>query len=164
MFFSMLIRSKFCDNWKEFTWKNILVNNLSQTSKHSQSEPSFAIHESERNTYLQHIDHAVEFKVCLHELFGHGSGKLLNENNIDTNKPPKHPLTGKPITTWYASNQRTSDVFGDMFMALEECRAEVIAAYLALNEDIMATMGYTTNSRVTSDDRKLYRQFYRLCT
>jgi dipeptidyl-peptidase-3 len=160
----VLIQSKFCDNWKDFTWKNILVNNLSQASKHSQSEPSFAIHESERDTYLQHIDSAVEFKVCLHELFGHGSGKLLTENNIDTNNPPKHPLTGKPIATWYESNQRTSDVFGDMFMALEECRAEVIAAYLALNEEIWAIMGYTSTSRIISNNSKLCRQFYSFYT
>jgi hypothetical protein len=39
-------------------------------------------------------------------------------------------------------------------MVLEECRAEVIAAYLALDRNIFATMGYTNDSSISADDCK----------
>ncbi|EED22130.1 hypothetical protein TSTA_093760 [Talaromyces stipitatus ATCC 10500] len=59
---------------------------------------------SERTKYLQHMDLSVTFKVALHELFGHGTGKLLSElspdeYNFDIKCPPVNPLTGKPIDT-----------------------------------------------------------------
>lgn len=37
----------------------------------SQGEPSWSTAESERTTYLQHVDHSVAYEVTLHELFGY---------------------------------------------------------------------------------------------
>lgn len=75
------------------------VNQTSEFDQPSQGESAFAIPEIERAIYLQHVDYSVTFKVTLHELFGHGTGKLLNETDIDINNPPCHPLTGEPIKT-----------------------------------------------------------------
>lgn len=123
----------------------------------SQGEPAWFIAEAERTTYLQHVDQSVTFKVALHELFGHGTGKLLSqlgpdEYNFDIKNPPMNPLTGTPITSWYSQEQRTSSVFGEMDMSLEECRAEAIAAYLAFDKGILSTMGYSDSSDITADD------------
>lgn len=140
-----------------------MVKNISQTSEFgqlSQGEPAFAIHEDERVTYLQHIDYSVTFKVTLHELLGHGTGKQLDETNFDINNPPGHPLTGEPIKTWYKPDEQSSSVFGDLDMTLDECRAEAIAAYLAQNTDILDTMGYTESSPITADDCESPYPFY----
>jgi len=107
--------------------------------------------------YLQGVDHSVTFKVALHELFGHGTGKLLfemgpDQYNFDIKNPPVNPLTGQPITNWYSQGQPTSSVFGEMDMSLEECRAEAVAAYLAFDKGILSTMGYSDTSKITADD------------
>ncbi len=39
----------------------------------SQGEPAYFIEESEKETYLKHIDQSVTFKIALHEVFGHGT-------------------------------------------------------------------------------------------
>jgi hypothetical protein len=132
----------------------------------SQGEPAWFIAESERTTYLEHVDHSITFKIALHELFGHGTGKLLSElnpgkYNFDINNPLINPLTGQPIKTWYSQGQRTSSVFGEMDMSLEECRAEAVAAYLAFNEGILATMGYSDSSEITAEDCEFLRN---ICT
>jgi len=45
--------------------------------------------------------------VALHELLGHGSGKLL------TSKPEfKSPLDGEEITTFYGPNETWHSIFG----------------------------------------------------
>lgn len=128
------------------------VNQALRPGQESQGELAFAVDISERSTYLQHVDAAVHLKVSLHELLGHGTGKLLSEANFDSERPPHHPLTGKPITTWYKEGQHTSTVFGELEMTLEECRAEAVAAFFALDSRILTTMGYTECSSITADD------------
>ena len=50
--------------------------------------------------------------VALHELLGHGTGKLFTKNieTGESNFPTdlKHPFTGKPITTYYLSTETWS--------------------------------------------------------
>ncbi len=50
--------------------------------------------------------------VALHELLGHGTGKLLTKNleSGELNFPAdlKNPFTGEPITTYYLSNETWS--------------------------------------------------------
>jgi dipeptidyl-peptidase-3 len=139
------------------------VNQVLNPGEESKGELAFAIPENERSIYLQHVDAAVALKVSLHELLGHGTGKLLNESTIDTNNPPHHPLTGKPVKTWYKEGQHQSTVFGDLIMTLEECRAEAVAALFALDSRILATMGYTESSSITAEESRdsrptLFRQ------
>ncbi|KAJ5618520.1 hypothetical protein N7528_006631 [Penicillium herquei] len=161
--FTGLSMPAFCDNWKDYAWKKIMVKNRDQAMRvgdPSQGEPAWFIAESERTRYLQHVDHSVTFKVALYELFGHGTGKLLCEYdsdspkryNFDIENPPVNPLTRKPISTWYHPGQQTSSVFGELDMSLEECRAEAIAAYLTFDEGILSTLGYSDTSEITADD------------
>lgn len=53
-------------------------------------------------------DNYPKIKVGLHELLGHGCGKLLQETepgkyNFDVNNPPISPVTGQRISTWQAN-------------------------------------------------------------
>lgn len=72
--------------------------------------------------------------VALHELLGHGSGKLFQENddgtfNFDINAI--NPATGEKIDCWYKHGETWSSKFTDLSSAYEECRAETIAVYLS---------------------------------
>jgi len=73
--------------------------------------------------------------VALHELLGHGSGKLLSKAKDGTfNFPPNivNPATGAPVDSWYNEGETWSSKFGALSNAYEECRAETVATYLAL--------------------------------
>ena len=77
--------------------------------------------------------------VALHELLGHGTGKLLTKN-VETgelNFPAdlKNPYTGEPITTYYLSTETWSQKFGKLHSGYEECRADTVALYLMHYEE-----------------------------
>ena len=72
--------------------------------------------------------------VALHELLGHGTGKLFTKN-VETgelNFPQdfKNPFTGESITTYYLSTETWSQKFGKLHSGYEECRADTVALHL----------------------------------
>ena len=72
--------------------------------------------------------------VALHELLGHGTGKLFTKDDTTgvTNfaADTKNPFTGEPITTFYTSSETWSQKFGKMHSGYEECRADSVALHL----------------------------------
>jgi dipeptidyl-peptidase III len=66
---------------------------------------------------------AFELQVGIHELLGHGSGKLFYQDadygfNFDFGM--KHPLhEGQPVCTWYKPGQTWDGVFGSLSSAYE---------------------------------------------
>jgi dipeptidyl-peptidase III len=86
-------------------------------------------------------------QVGIHELLGHGTGKLLQETspgtyNFDPKNPPISPITEKPITTWYKPGQTWSSVFGSIASSYEECRAECVAMALSCEFEILSLFGF----------------------
>lgn len=97
--------------------------------------------------------------TVIHEVFGHGTGKLLAETahdkyNFNIKQPPKSPLTGEPIQTWYKPGEDWNRVFGTLAPTVEECRAFLMAIYLLDNLEILKLFGFDENSTPSVDDSK----------
>ena len=78
------------------------------------------------------------FKTALHELLGHGTGKLfkIDENgkyNFDIENVI-NPLTNEKINSYYLPGETYESKFSTFCRALEEGRADYTALYLVFNK------------------------------
>lgn len=85
-------------------------------------------------------ERAYEVQVGLHELLGHGSGKLFcvnekGEANFD--RKMVNPLSNQPISTFYRPGETFKSRFTATSSAYEECRAECVGLYLCCREDVL---------------------------
>ena len=126
-------------------FKNVSLGNvLSAKNLH---EPVPFIHADDLKVYQDNRDTAFEVQVGIHELLGHGTGKLLQETspgtfNFDHADPPTSPVDGRPISTYYKPNETWGSVFGPTASSYEECRAECVAMALACDFDILKIFGF----------------------
>ncbi|KAH6636664.1 peptidase family M49-domain-containing protein [Chaetomium tenue] len=126
-------------------FKNVSLGNVLSAKAPDEKIPFIA--DSDLALYQKYRDAAFEVQVGLHELTGHGCGKLLQETspgvfNFDSANPPISPLTGKPITTWYKPGQTWGSVFGGVAGAYEECRAELVAMHLSCEFSALKIFGF----------------------
>ncbi|KAK9471076.1 peptidase family M49-domain-containing protein [Dipodascopsis tothii] len=98
-----------------------------------------------------------EVQVGIHELLGHGSGKLLTETaagvyNYDKENPPLSPIDGKPVTTHYKLGETWGGKFGMTAGSYEECRAECVAMYLCTDKPLLKIFGHGETGEQNADD------------
>ena len=126
-------------------FKNVSLGNVLSAKAPDESIPFIRVEDLE--IYLRCRDSAFEVQVGIHELLGHGTGKLLQESapdeyNFDVKAPPVSPITSNPITTWYKPGQTWSSVFGSISSSYEECRAECVAMALGCDFEILKVFGF----------------------
>lgn len=134
-------------------FKNVSLGNVMKAP----TEKIPFISEDDLAIYQKYRDPSFEVQVGLHELLGHGCGKLLQETepgkyNFDINNPPINPLTGKPVTKWYAPGQTWGSVFGSLSGAYEECRAECVAMALSCDFEVLRIFGFGDGTEAGSMD------------
>lgn len=106
--------------------------------------------------------HIVRFiTTAVHELLGHGTGKLLAETkpgvyNFDHQRPPINPLNGEPVASHYLPGQTWTSMFGKLAGTVDECRAILVSEYLMDSKDMLEIFGYTDTSDITADERTLF--------
>ncbi|BGP16175.1 hypothetical protein JCM10213_001391 [Rhodosporidiobolus nylandii] len=125
-------------------FKNVSLGNI--LSAKAANETFTFIAPEELKEYEKWEGKAFEVQVANHELLGHGTGRLLQQQpdgslNFDKEKLI-NPLTGKPVTSWYGPGETYSSRIGPISSSMEECRAESVALFLASNPDIAKIFGY----------------------
>jgi dipeptidyl-peptidase-3 len=130
-------------------FKNVSLGNV--LGAKAPNEPIPFIKDSDLEVYQRYRDEAFEVQVGLHELLGHGCGKLLQETkpgeyNFDIKKPPISPIDSKPVSTWYKPGQTWGSVFGATAASYEECRAECVAMALSCDFGILKIFGFGDGS------------------
>jgi dipeptidyl-peptidase-3 len=130
-------------------FKNVSLGNVMSAKAPNEKIPF--IREEDQEVYRKYRDASFEVQVGLHELTGHGCGKLLQETspgtyNFDKENPPVSPVTEKPITTWYKPGQTWGSVFGSIAASYEECRAELVAMHLSCEFPVLKIFGFGDGS------------------
>ena len=134
---------------QEIGFKNVSLGNV--LSAKAPNEPIPFILQNDLLLYQNNRDEAFEVQVGIHELLGHGTGKLLQETtpgdyNFDIKNPPIDPTTNEPCTTYYKPSETWGSVFGHISSSYEECRAECVAMVLSCDFGILKIFGFGDGS------------------
>jgi dipeptidyl-peptidase III len=135
-------------------FKNVSLGNV--LSAKAPNEPIPFVREQDEPLFREFRDAAFEVQVGIHELLGHGTGKLLQETspgvyNFDVKNPPISPVSNKPVSTWYKPGQTWASVFGSVASSYEECRAECVAMVLSCEFEILKLFGFGTGEEDMSN-------------
>jgi dipeptidyl-peptidase-3 len=95
--------------------------------------------------------------IVIHELLGHGTGKLLSATtpghfNFNAQDPPTNPHTGKNVTSWYRPGEKYSIVFEDIAQSVEECCVVLMSTYLIDNKEFLSIFGYDETTKLSADE------------
>lgn len=130
---------------QQIGFKNVSLGNV--LGAKAPNEPIPFIRTEDLELYRENRDAAFEVQVGIHELLGHGTGKLLQETspgvfNFEHKYPPVSPVTRKPISTYYKPSETYSSVFGPTASSYEECRAECVAMALSCDFSLLKIFGF----------------------
>jgi len=138
---------------QDIGFKNVSLGNV--LSAQSPSERITFLSDSDVAVFKEWRGKSFEVQVAIHELLGHGSGKLLREEadggfNFD-HEAVEHPLTGGKVLTWYKPGETWDGKFGAMSSSYEECRAECVGIFLCCEPKILKMFGHEASEGEVTD-------------
>eukprot|EP00796_Vickermania_ingenoplastis_P011882 gene11883-8168_t len=123
---------------QEFGFKNVYLSNIVNAINFN--EKISHITDKDWEIYKDGFIDAMSVNVGVHELLGHGTGKLYmqkEDGSLNFDKSTIDPISGKPVATWYKPGDTFGTVFGGLGSSYEECRAEAVALYLGIVPELL---------------------------
>ena len=105
---------------------------------------------TKKNTFVTDADNdllkkfkvpSFEVQVGLHELLGHGSGKLLYTGKFPASLT--NPLTKETVAQSYGPGETYDSIFTSLGSSYEECRAECVGIHLCLEPGVTEIFGHS---------------------
>ncbi|CAK87860.1 unnamed protein product (macronuclear) [Paramecium tetraurelia] len=97
--------------------------------------------EADQEIFYKYQSEAVFLVVALHELIGHGAGKVFmkdKDGNLNFNlENTINPLTNQKVDSYYNHGEQWHSKFGEFSGAMEECKADATALYLSTYDDVV---------------------------
>ncbi|KAG8179448.1 hypothetical protein JTE90_026341 [Oedothorax gibbosus] len=123
-------------------FKNVTLGNVIRMRQYD--VPNF-LSKEDQELFIKYRVDALEVQTALHELLGHGSGKLFQKKedgtfNFDADNVLNYE-TNEKVSSWYEKGESFSSVFGSISSAYEECRAESIGLYLSTLPEVLKIFG-----------------------
>lgn len=126
-------------------FKNVYLSNVVNAFSPEEKLPFLT--RQDWQLFLHHFEDAISVNVGVHELLGHGTGKLFmqfengtknfDENTID-------PISHQKVKSFYVPGDTFGTIFGGISSAYEECRAEAVALYLGTHPEVLEIFGVKT--------------------
>ncbi|XP_051960515.1 dipeptidyl peptidase 3-like [Xyrauchen texanus] len=127
-------------------FKNVSLGNVLAVAYATQKDKLTFLEEKDKDMYIKWKGPSFEVQVGLHELLGHGSGKLFVQNDKGhfnfEQTAVRNPETGELISSWYKGNETWDSKFSTIASSYEECRAECVGLYLCLNKQVLRIFGH----------------------
>lgn len=123
-----------------FGFKNVSLGNVLSSAYKLGAELVPFVRTEDQAEYKQYVTESFEVQVGLHELLGHGSGRMfMDEAEI---AGVVDPSTQQPITTWYGPGETYPAKFAEYSSSYEECRAECVGLFLCVNKTVLEIFGH----------------------
>ena len=126
-------------------FKNVSLGNVLAASYGSGEKTVSFIAAADQELFKALKGEAFEVQVGIHELLGHGSGKLYERGTEDAKAltGTANPLTNRPIDgPFYEPGATWDTTFGKLASSYEECRAECSGIYLCLESTVLSIFGH----------------------
>jgi len=124
---------------QEEGFKNVSLGNV-LSSSYKVTKPSPFVNAEDNEILKKWKVPSFEVQVGLHELLGHGSGKLFYAGNYPESLTS--PLTGEKVGQ-YATGETYDSVFTSLGSSYEECRAECVGLHLCLEPGVVEIFGHS---------------------
>lgn len=125
-------------------FKNVSLGNVIPAS-YKGTAPNF-LKAADQELLEKYRVGAFEVQVGLHELLGHGSGKLFKRNkdgSFNFNKEELfNVLTNEKLSSWYEEGDTFDSIFTSLGSSYEECRAECVGLHLSVVPEVLKIFGF----------------------